>query len=110
LVYPPWVSQWQTWATPPCPYPTIGNLQQLVAPSRQPGILGQRPQQAHMASAQPAYTPTDIQVAMQTLSIAPPDEQWYMDTRATSHMTANRGNLTSYSNISNHYYLTPKLP
>jgi hypothetical protein len=39
---------------------------------------------------------------MQTLSMAPPDEQWYMDTGATSHMTANRGNLTSYSNISNH--------
>jgi hypothetical protein len=34
--------------------------------------------------------------------MAPPDEQWYMDTGATSHMTANKGNLTSYSNISNH--------
>jgi len=46
--------------------------------------------------------PTNIQAAMHTLSMAPPDEQWYMDTGATSHMTANRGNLTSYSNISNH--------
>jgi len=39
---------------------------------------------------------------MHTLSMTPPDEQWYMDTGATSHMTANRGNLTSYFNISNH--------
>ncbi|XP_039689004.1 uncharacterized protein [Medicago truncatula] len=87
--YPPWVSQWQPWATPPCPYHTIGNWQQSVAPNRQPGILRQRPQQAHMASTQPSYTPTDIQAAMQTLYMAPPNEQWYMDTGATSHMTAN---------------------
>ncbi|MCI92218.1 hypothetical protein A2U01_0113514, partial [Trifolium medium] len=26
---------------------------------------------------------------MHTLSIAHPDDQWYMDTGATSHMTAN---------------------
>jgi hypothetical protein len=55
-----------------------------------------------MASTQPSYKPTDIQAAIQTLSMAPPDEQWYMDTGVTSHMTANRGNLTSCSNISNH--------
>jgi hypothetical protein len=97
--YPPWASQWQ-WATPPCPYPTTGNWQQSVAPSWQSGILGERPQQAHLTSTQPS--PTDIQAAMHTLSMAPPDEQWYMDTGAMSHMTANRGNLTSYSNISNH--------
>ncbi|MCH87392.1 hypothetical protein A2U01_0008261, partial [Trifolium medium] len=82
--------------------PTTGNWQQSVAPNRQPGILGQKPQQAHVASAHPSYMPTDIQAAMHTLSIAPPDKQWYMDTGATSHMTANKGNLTSYSNISNH--------
>jgi len=99
---PSWASQWQPWATPPCPYPTAGNWQQPVTPNRQPGILGQLPQQVHVASAQLSYMPTDIQVAMHTMSMAPPDEQWYMDTRATSHMTTNRGNLTSYSNISNH--------
>jgi len=43
----------------------------------------------------------NIQAAMHSLSLDPPDEQWYMDTGATSHMTANGGNLTSYSNISN---------
>jgi hypothetical protein len=82
--YPPWASQWQ-WVTPPCPYPTTGNWQQSVAPNRQSGILGERPQQAHLTSTQPS--PTDIQAAMHTLSMAPPDEQWYMDTGATSHKT-----------------------
>ncbi|WJX60761.1 hypothetical protein P8452_45931 [Trifolium repens] len=33
----------------------------------------------------------DIQAAMHTFSISPPDEQWYMDSGATSHMTGNGG-------------------
>ncbi|MCI17763.1 hypothetical protein A2U01_0038914 [Trifolium medium] len=46
---------------------------------------------AHMNSQQnsSSYTPTDMQAAMHTVSISPPDDQWYMDTGATSHMTAN---------------------
>ena len=43
---------------------------------------------------------------MHTLSIAPPDDQWYMDTGATSHMTANGGNLRSYLNMSNNRNIT----
>jgi hypothetical protein len=98
-----WVGPWQPWATPPCPYPTAGNFH------KQPKILGPKPQQAHVASAptNPAsqnasysYALTDIQAAMHTFSISPPDDQWYMDTGATSHMTANGGNLTSYLNTS----------
>ncbi|GAU34372.1 hypothetical protein TSUD_217120 [Trifolium subterraneum] len=89
-----WVGPWQPWATPPCTYPTAGNFH------KQPGILGQKPQQAHVAatSTNPAsqnvsysYAPTYIQAVMHTFSISPPDDQWYMDTEATSHMTANRG-------------------
>jgi hypothetical protein len=48
-----------------------------------------------------SYAPTNIQAAMRTLSLSPHDDQWYMDTGATSHMTTNRGNLTSYFNMSN---------
>ncbi|CAJ2653203.1 unnamed protein product [Trifolium pratense] len=90
-----WVGPWQPCATPPCPYPTAGNFH------KQPGILGQKPQQAHVAAtptnpasqnASYSYAPTDIQAAMHTFSISPPDDQWYMDTGATSHMTANGGN------------------
>lgn len=38
---------------------------------------------------------------MHTFSISPPDDQWYMDNVANSHMTGNGGNLTSYFNMSN---------
>ncbi|MCH87473.1 hypothetical protein A2U01_0008343, partial [Trifolium medium] len=90
---PPWNAPWQPWATPPCPYPTTPNWQHQSNSSQQ-GILGPKPQQAHMVAAstnnaQPPYASTNIQAAMHTLSMAPPDDQWYMDTGATSHMTAN---------------------
>ena len=63
--------------------------------------FGSKKQQAHVAATQSSYAPTDIQDTMHTLSLSPLDKQWYMDIGATSHMTANKGNLTSYSNISN---------
>ncbi|CAJ2673543.1 unnamed protein product [Trifolium pratense] len=52
---------------------------------------------------QPWATPPHMngQAAMHTSSISPTDDQWYMDSGATSHMTDNRGNLTSYFNMSN---------
>jgi hypothetical protein len=96
--YQQWGSPpWQPWPTPPCPYPTARNSKE------QPGILGPRPShQAHVVNApSSSYAPTDIQAAMHTLSLSSPDDQWYMDTGATSHMTANGGNLTSYFNMSN---------
>lgn len=37
---------------------------------------------------------------MYTLGLQPPDGRWYMDTGATSHMTADAGNLSSYVNSS----------
>ena len=54
--------------------------QQPATLNHEQDILGQRPQQTHVASAQPSYTPTDIQAAMHTLFMTPPNEQWYMDT------------------------------
>ncbi|GAU41159.1 hypothetical protein TSUD_282330 [Trifolium subterraneum] len=89
-VVPPWAAPWQPWATPPCPYPTTPNWPHQSTSHRQQGILGPKPQQAHMAatastsSAQPSYASTDIQAAMHTFSMTPPDDQWYMDTGATS--------------------------
>ncbi|XP_065862190.1 uncharacterized protein [Euphorbia lathyris] len=82
----PWAPP-QQWASPPCPYPTSG---------RQPsgsGILGPRPpmQQAHLNMEASSYVPTDIAEAMHTMTIAPPSDQWHMDTGATSHMTADKG-------------------
>ena len=36
---------------------------------------------------------------MHTLSLSSPDEQYYMDTGATSHMTRSQGNLFYYSSF-----------
>ncbi|KAJ9547776.1 LOW QUALITY PROTEIN: hypothetical protein OSB04_020319 [Centaurea solstitialis] len=44
------------------------------------------------------YTPTDLEQAFHTMAIHPPDQTWYADTGATSHMTNNSGNFTSYVN------------
>ena len=42
------------------------------------------------------YVPTDIDHAMNTLSLSTPDEQFYMDTRVTSQRTRSQGNLMPY--------------
>lgn len=44
--------------------------------------------------------------AFHTLSISPPNDQWYIDTGATSHMTSNEGNLSSYFNLGNTHKIT----
>ncbi|KAK9114266.1 hypothetical protein Syun_021063 [Stephania yunnanensis] len=94
--FPPWAS-WgpQPWATPPCPYPTTGWQQPRPTQSQQ-GILGTRPPQSFFSAAPPpqhgGYVPTDIDQAMHTMSLHPPDDKnWYMDTAATSHMTNSKG-------------------
>ena len=49
-----------------------------------------------------SMTPTDIQAAMHTMSLNSPDPSWYMDTRATSHMTSSSGKFLYYFNLSTH--------
>nr|GEW09375.1 hypothetical protein [Tanacetum cinerariifolium] len=46
------------------------------------------------------YAPTDIDAAMHTMTLNPLDENWYMDTSATSHMTTSPGTLLPYINLS----------
>ncbi|KAL6521633.1 hypothetical protein OROGR_018202 [Orobanche gracilis] len=107
--YPTWPGwPYQQWALPPCPYPTSAWVQRAPRPSRPnnpSGLLGPHPR-LHQAYAMQApssgYAPTDIEAAMHTLSLHEPDENWYMDTGATSHMTANSGTFTSYLNLSKH--------
>ncbi|XP_056694490.1 uncharacterized protein [Spinacia oleracea] len=88
---------WHQWVTPPCPFPTAQWQPNPARPNSQPGLLGARPQQqAYSTSTCPApstvgYTPTDIEAAMHTLGLTPPDGNWYMDTGATSHMTSDQG-------------------
>ncbi|XP_074299823.1 uncharacterized protein LOC141630993 [Silene latifolia] len=98
----PWQQQ-PGWGAPPCPYPTTGWAS--PAPNRGPGILGSRPQafiaQTPVIGApQGALVPTELAATMQTLSLQQPDDNWYMDTGATSHMTGNEGTLSSYFPLS----------
>ena len=94
------------WATAPCPYPAY-SPRPTPRPTASPGVLGPRPAQAYTAatdSVEPStdYIPTDIDAALHTMTLNPPDENWYMDTGATSHMTGDAGTLTSYFNSSMH--------
>ncbi|XP_074314419.1 uncharacterized protein LOC141649633 [Silene latifolia] len=87
-----------------CPYPTAGWTP--PAANNGPGILGPRPPQAFFA--QPgilgmppgALVPTDLAAVMQSLNLQQPDDNYYKDTRASSHMNSNNGNLVSYSTLS----------
>ncbi|CAH9145021.1 unnamed protein product [Cuscuta epithymum] len=85
----PW-NPWMSWQMPPCPYPTAPGFS--PAP-RNPsaGILGPRPQHAHMATPEYSFGSTSLPSAMQTLTLNPPDDGWYMDTGATTHMTSDAG-------------------
>ncbi|GAU50542.1 hypothetical protein TSUD_409860, partial [Trifolium subterraneum] len=95
----PWGWTPPPWAMPPCPYPTAQWTRPTGPPKQQSGILGQRPQ-AYAATTS-SQIPTDIEAAMHTMSLHTPDNQWYMDTGATSHTAASRGNLSSYFPLSN---------
>ncbi|XP_075492450.1 uncharacterized protein LOC142530500 [Primulina tabacum] len=88
--------QWGApWAIPPCPFSSSPWQQQPRKnyPNRASGVLGPRPQQAYTASYAPSnaeYIPTDVETAMHTMSLSQPDGNYYMDTGATSHMTADQ--------------------
>ncbi|XP_074288401.1 uncharacterized protein LOC141613563 [Silene latifolia] len=94
-------------SVPPCPYPTAG----WTGPANraQQGILGPRPNgngQAFIAqpgtgSSSGAFVPTDIAAMMQSLGLQQLDDNYFMDTGASSHMTSNNGTLSSYSSLSN---------
>ncbi|XP_074287645.1 uncharacterized protein LOC141612793 [Silene latifolia] len=86
---------WSPWGYPPCPYPTSPWTR-----SPRPQYTVRPPAQAQAYSAENPPSQTDIEAAMYTLGLHPPDPNWFMDTGATSHMTANAGTLSSYFNSS----------
>ncbi|XP_074314771.1 uncharacterized protein LOC141650330 [Silene latifolia] len=95
----PW--QWppSPWGYPPCPYPSGPWVRPQYASrnQQQAWVLGPRPNQAYVAQSMP--TQTDIEAAMYTLGLTPP-EPWVMDTGATSHMTSDQGTLSPFINSS----------
>jgi len=75
------------------------------ATGRGTGVLGPRPhvflaQNQTLGAPSGTLVPTDIAATMQTMSLQQPDDNWYMDTGASSHMTSNAGTLSSYFNLS----------
>lgn len=82
-----------SWPSPPCPYPTTSARSNQAQQSTQ-GLLGSRPNQAYQA----AYTPTDIEQALYTMSLQQPDPTLYMDTGATTTMTNEQGDFHSFFN------------
>ena len=108
-------SQWQQlgwggWTIPPCPFPAYSwqprpNPAVQHPSSSRSGLLGSRPQAFNaVAPPAPSYMPTDIEAAMHALSFSQPDGNYYMDTGATSHMTADAGILYSYFSSSNKHH------
>ncbi|KAJ9537899.1 hypothetical protein OSB04_030632 [Centaurea solstitialis] len=111
---PTW-SHWPSigqYSAPLCPYPTAPVPSPYPRP--QAGILGPAPspqpasfQQPHaLLAPQSPYpygmllTPTDLGNAFNTMSLQQPDDAWYMDTGATSHLTNNRGIFPKLFNLS----------
>ncbi|KAJ9560502.1 LOW QUALITY PROTEIN: hypothetical protein OSB04_005662 [Centaurea solstitialis] len=68
------------------------------------GILGARPQQAYHVSAPSSYAPTEIDAAFNTMTLQPPDDQWYMDSGATSHIASNTGKFSNVFNYRNAHH------
>ncbi|KAJ0481572.1 putative RNA-directed DNA polymerase [Helianthus annuus] len=88
--WPP--SPWQpnySWFPPPCPYPSApGPSAPRSSQANGQGILGPRPSQAHNTT----YSPTDIQQALYTMALNPPDyADGVMDSGATISMDPNAG-------------------
>ncbi|XP_071708107.1 uncharacterized protein [Rutidosis leptorrhynchoides] len=93
---PNWVQQQPNWNSPPCSYPTTVWPRPNSSPG-QAGLLGPRPHHPAYAQSATSNTPTDIESAMYTMSLnLPEDNNWYMDTGASSHMSGSQGKLLSY--------------
>ncbi|XP_026441463.1 uncharacterized protein LOC113340547 [Papaver somniferum] len=102
------------WAVPPCPYPTAPLATPWQPPSSRGSFQGRgrtgqsRGQTSGVGRAQEYLTPStkylqpsDIAEAYISMSLYSPDDGFYMDTGATSHLTADSGTLNTVFNTSN---------
>ncbi|XP_021838714.1 uncharacterized protein [Spinacia oleracea] len=74
------------------PDPITKNMDRPAATGQ--GILGPGPHQSYAASYHNngyGCAPTDIEATMHNMSLNVPNDNWYMDTSATSHITSNQG-------------------
>ncbi|XP_021757143.1 uncharacterized protein LOC110722184 [Chenopodium quinoa] len=93
--------QQQAWVVPPSSFPTVGQYQP------QP-ILTRPPQQAYSngpASYGPPMTLTELGSAYSSMTFSTPENRWYMDSGATSHMTNNVDTLLPLFNLSTNNHI-----
>ncbi|KAD5508144.1 hypothetical protein E3N88_15847 [Mikania micrantha] len=106
FMLPPWMQQYpqwwspQPWSVPPVPYPTMPSPRGPPSRGNNAGILGPPPSQFYAAS-EASSIPTNIEQAMHTMTLNP-DQNWYLDTGATNHMSHSTGSLSHYLNNSVH--------
>ncbi|XP_026443785.1 uncharacterized protein LOC113343909 [Papaver somniferum] len=120
--YPSARSNWSPhWASPPSPYPTAPSphyaapywASQHTASGRGRGrqhrgrgrgrgrsTLPARSPQAFLTPTTEYLQPTDIAEAYSSMSLHTPDDAFYMDTGATSHITSDPGTLQNVSHSS----------
>ncbi|XP_022003988.1 uncharacterized protein LOC110901469 [Helianthus annuus] len=90
---PFWPAPYWTTPPPPCPYPTQPGwaspwpMQSPNGP-QQPTTHEQSSAQAHMTDVNP-LEPTELAEAFQAMALDPENPQWFMDTGATNHLTAD---------------------
>nr|KAJ0200378.1 hypothetical protein LSAT_V11C600301260 [Lactuca sativa] len=101
---PFWASSpWWT-SPPPCPYPTMpGWASPWNRPhNRQPNHLSNNAQQAnnnqqaHLSAVNPLES-TELGATFNAMTLEANDNQWYMDTGATTHLTADAGKISTPS-------------
>ncbi|XP_057545773.1 uncharacterized protein LOC130824771 [Amaranthus tricolor] len=84
----------------PCPFSTYNWTKQKPYSSSYsaPEVLGPHPAQNFCtgSSSSMDYCSTEIDHTMHNLSLSSPDEQYYMDTNATSHMSHSQGTFLNY--------------
>ena len=107
-LFPP--TEWPSWAgshwAQPAPsFPTAPWAPSTSSNGLSAGLLGPRPAQSYHTgtNASMNYIPMDIDHAMNTLSLSTPDEQFYMDTSPTSHMTRSQGTLFPYCPVKHQF-------
>ncbi|KAK1432035.1 hypothetical protein QVD17_08921 [Tagetes erecta] len=90
-------SPWHTSWSRPGSYNQTNHVQQPTA-SPQAHFAGYGPPPQYQSATTPFQAvnplePTDLGAALSTLTMNPSDQQWYMDTGASSHITSNPGKI-----------------
>ncbi|KAK9053377.1 hypothetical protein SSX86_030010 [Deinandra increscens subsp. villosa] len=95
---PPYIPHWAPqqayapyWVPPPYPFPTQNWAQSWAPPQANNTAHSKNKQaQAHITETNPLQ-PTQLAQAVETLSMESTDDQWHLDTGASSHVTYDPG-------------------